>query len=65
VPETRGDPGAHTPHTAHTPKRLPESPSPGTPLSSGRRKNMLRRAVLTELPLWLSVLTLFALAVIF
>jgi hypothetical protein len=41
-------------------------PSPGTPLSSGNwRKDMRRRAVLAELELWLSLITLFALGVLF
>jgi hypothetical protein len=57
VPETRGHPG--NPHTTTT------AVPPGTPLSSGGRRDMLRKAILTELPLWLSVFTLFALAVLF
>lgn len=55
--EQRGFPGkSHTPMNA----------VPGTPLSSGWRKRAMRRTdILAELPLWLSVFTLFALAVLF
>lgn len=37
---------------------------PGTPLSSGWRKDMRRRAVVAELEIWLSLITLFALGVL-